>query len=419
MRGEWVRRSGNGAAVVFLHGVLSSGETCWQNANGTYWPSLLASEPSLDVFGIYVFTYKTNIFSGSYRLGDVVDALKEQMRVDGVFDSRTLVFVAHSMGGLVARKLLVERVTDFRDKHISVGLFLVASPSLGSRYANMIAPIARFLGHSQADALRFSQNNAWLMDLDKEFINLKEAEAIRIVGKELVEDTFVAFPGLIRTQVVEPFSGAKYFGESFKVPGSDHFSIAKPDSAEAIQHRLLLLFLSEIPAPEEEKLPIELELRERLELRLRACREGEVPFRTFHKLAALFAMRSGFARNCFEAAGRGTAGRIEGWLRQAILAQAESERGQDAPFGSLDADLSVVSAALIARKEHASQIDQRHLLLALLADKNTGTMREITKGLSATSRESIQAAAETGRPSEWLQPPVPSSLVPPLTREEE
>jgi len=47
---------------------------------------------------------------------------------------------------------------------------------------------------------------------------------------------------------------------------------------------------------EEGSLPLEEELRGRLELRLRACMEGEVPFRTFHKLAALFAMRSGFAR---------------------------------------------------------------------------------------------------------------------------
>ena len=164
-----------------------------------------------------------------------------------------------------------------------------------------------------------------------------------------------------------------------------------------------------------ERLPLEEELRERLELRLRACKEGEVAFRTFHKLAALLAMRSGFARNCFEAAGRGTAGRIERWLRQVILAQAEKERGQGVSTGSLDADRSIANAALIARKEHASQIDQRHLLLALLADKNTGTMNEIAKSLSATSRESIQAAAETGRPRD-LRPV--RSAVPPLTREE-
>src|ERR1700733_12668786 len=130
---------------------------------------------------------------------------------------------------------------------------------------------------------------------------------------------------------------------------------------------------------EEGSLPLEEELRERLELRLRACKEGEVPFRTFHKLAALLAMRSGFARSCFEAAGRGTAGRIERWLRQVILAQAENERGQGLSVGALGPDDSIASPGFVESMERSSQIDQQHLLLALLADKNAGTMNEIAK----------------------------------------
>src|SRR5258707_14096048 len=122
---------------------------------------------------------------------------------------------------------------------------------------------------------------------------------------------------------------------------------------------------------EEGRLPLEEELRERLELRLRACKEGEVPFRTFHKLAALLAMRSGFAWSCFEAAGRGTAGRIERWLRQSILAQAKNERGQGVSIDLIHAELSISNAAFISRKERASQIDQRHLLPALLTHNNT------------------------------------------------
>src|ERR1700682_907720 len=130
----------------------------------------------------------------------------------------------------------------------------------------MLKPLARFLGHSQADALRFSQNNAWLMDLDKEFTNLQEAKTIRLVGQELVEDIFIALPGLIRTQVVKPSSGAKCFGESLKVRGSDHFPIAKPDSSQPIQHQLLLRFIAEVSTHEEGRLPLEEGLRERLEI---------------------------------------------------------------------------------------------------------------------------------------------------------
>src|ERR1700730_14490786 len=78
MPGRWIRepQPRTAASAVFVHGILSSGETCWRNVNGSDWPGLLKDEPELGTLGIYVFTYETGIFSGSYRLSDIVDALK-------------------------------------------------------------------------------------------------------------------------------------------------------------------------------------------------------------------------------------------------------------------------------------------------------------------------------------------------------
>lgn len=247
MEGKWLRRpSSSGCSVIFLHGILSSGAACWQHENGTYWPDLLVHDTQADPPGVYVFTYKTGLFSGTYRLGDVVDALKELLRLDGVVDESRLVFVCHSMGGIVARKYIVEHASELIERRTSISLFSIASPSLGSDYANWLAPIARLFGHTQADALRFSQTNGWLLDLDKDFRNLKEGGCLDLSGKELVEDQFIVLKSFLRKQVVEPFSGARYFGEPFKVPNSDHFSIAKVDGNGAIQHRLLLQFLRNV-----------------------------------------------------------------------------------------------------------------------------------------------------------------------------
>jgi hypothetical protein len=246
MQGKWMRRpQGAAASAVFVHGILSSGETCWQHDNGSYWPELLKNEPELGSLGIYVFTYETGIFSGSYRLSDIVDALKEHMGLDGVLKSNRLVFVCHSMGGIVVRKYIVERAAELIGSGKEIDLFLVASPSLGASYADWLSPLAQLFGHAQADALRFVRSNNWLMDLDKEFVNLKEGGKLKIKGKELVEDKFVYLKGFWRRQVVEPFSGARYFGEQYKVPESDHFSIAKPKDENADQHRLLRQFILE------------------------------------------------------------------------------------------------------------------------------------------------------------------------------
>src|SRR5690606_5815405 len=387
MKGIWIRRPSDGLAVVFLHGVLSSGETCWTASSGAYWPSLLADEATLARVGVYVFSYETGLFSGSYRLGDIVDTLKELMRLDGLFDCRGVVFVAHSMGGIIARKLLVERATDFAD--CALGLFLVASPSVGSSYANFIAPLARLIGHTQADALRFSQQNAWLLDLDKEFTNLKEKRLPSIIGKELVEDKFILLPGLIRKQVVEPFAGAKYFGEAIKIAGSDHFTIAKPASADALQHRLLVLFLQEFSQSLGQNLDLATEIERRLADQMAACGGGHVPFRAFQNSIVLLSTNARFAANCFDAAGAGTAKKVADWCRQSIQKQSEDEReiGQISPVQSIRDDPLVARAREIAFSEGATVIDERHILIAFLENSGSGTMTELARVLGPEQLE--------------------------------
>lgn len=403
MKGIWIRKPSDRLAVVFVHGVLSSGEKCWMASSGAYWPSLLSDEVSLARVGVYVFSYETSLFSGSYRLGDVVDALKEFMRLDGLFDCRGIVFVAHSMGGIIARKLLVERASDFADR--ALGLFLVASPSVGSSYANYLAPLARLIGHSQVDVLRFSQQNAWLMDLDKEFANLKENRLPSIVGKELIEDKFILLPGLIRKQVVEPFAAAKYFGEAIKIPESNHFTIAKPTTADALQHRLLIRFLQEFSGSLGKSLELVSEVEIRLTERMVACGAAQVPFRAFHKLLVLMSTNARFAAECFDAAGAGTAERVTDWCMRSIQKQFKDvcEIGLISPVKNVRDDPFVARARELAFSEGAACVDERHLLMALLDDSRSGTMTKLAQVLGPEKWELVRNFAQFERPKSVVQ----------------
>ncbi len=243
MKGNWIRKPEGDACTIFVHGILARESDSWRHENGAYWPQLLAEEAELNGIGIYAFFYRTNVFSGSYSLGDAVDAMRESLKLDGVLRSARLDFVCHSMGGILVRRFLVKRAVELIDQGKRIGLFLVASPSLGSDYADWLQPLAKVFGHKQAEALRFVRDNQWLTDLNKDFKNLKEAGKLPIRGRELIEDRFVVLPGLWRKQVVEPFSGSLYFADELKIPGSDHFSIAKPDGKDALQHRALREFL--------------------------------------------------------------------------------------------------------------------------------------------------------------------------------
>lgn len=235
----------NSDCIIFIHGILSSGETAWRNENGSFWPDLLSAEPAVKNVGIYVFSYRTDLFSKMYSLKDVADSLREFFNLERLWSARRICFVCHSMGGIVARKFTLVQQSKLIRNETAVGFFLVASPSIGSRDANLFAPLARIFGNSQAEALRFSQDNVWLNELDSDFLTLKESGLLKICGKELVEDEAWLPKKLIASfrQTVEPFAAARYFGEAIKIAFSDHFSIAKPKDRDALQYKELMYFL--------------------------------------------------------------------------------------------------------------------------------------------------------------------------------
>lgn len=47
MRGTWIRKPRGETTAIFVHVILSSGETCWQNPNGAYWSDLVKNEKAL------------------------------------------------------------------------------------------------------------------------------------------------------------------------------------------------------------------------------------------------------------------------------------------------------------------------------------------------------------------------------------
>jgi hypothetical protein len=55
---HYVRQTpGVDSVIVFIHGVLGSGDTTWKNDNGMYWPSMLAQDETFKDFDIYVHDY--------------------------------------------------------------------------------------------------------------------------------------------------------------------------------------------------------------------------------------------------------------------------------------------------------------------------------------------------------------------------
>lgn len=241
-----LRKPTSGKTIIFAHGILSDGEGAWGKPP---WPQLVAEDEDLKEYGVYVFSYRTSLASGTYSIGDATRTLKAELDLQDLWLQERVVFVGHSMGGIVIRKFITTNQIRLAAAKIDVGLFLVASPSLGARAATTLTALSWIFGHTQALALRFSQTNTWLNDLDTEFVTLKESGTLHIVGREIVEDKALPVKRWfgLRRQLVEPFAAARYFGEPLKIADSDHISIAKPRSKDALQYRLLKRFLSNFP----------------------------------------------------------------------------------------------------------------------------------------------------------------------------
>src|SRR5215475_5549328 len=101
---EWIREpQGNHAVIVFVHGILSDGESAWTHPNGANWPSMLAQEAPLSGVGIGVFSYRADAFARNYSQSDAADFLRETVEGEKLLENSCLIFVCHSLGGSVVR----------------------------------------------------------------------------------------------------------------------------------------------------------------------------------------------------------------------------------------------------------------------------------------------------------------------------
>lgn len=121
-------------ALVLVHGITGDGKSSWTSQNGTYWPTLMGNDPTFGDFDIYVYEYPTRLFGECLAISDLTNNMRTHLRSDSVFeDHEQVVFLAHSMGGLVVRQFLL-RNRETIDK-VPLLIFF-ATPSAGSRKAN-------------------------------------------------------------------------------------------------------------------------------------------------------------------------------------------------------------------------------------------------------------------------------------------
>lgn len=92
--------------IVFVHG-LHGDRTTWKASNGAYWPDMIRSDPRFAFSDVEVAEYPTPSSNGKMSSVQLAEILWNRLRQDHVWDHREVVFIAHSLGGILVEEMLL------------------------------------------------------------------------------------------------------------------------------------------------------------------------------------------------------------------------------------------------------------------------------------------------------------------------
>jgi hypothetical protein len=235
--------------VVFVHGLDGDARRTWEITGrpDTFWPSWLASDlPELRVFSI---AYDAS--STSWR-GRALPLAERAVNILAVMDSvdigrHPVLFIVHSLGGLVVKQAL-RRATELGSPpawaqlaRATRGIVFLATPHAGSAVASLLRRAGRILPMLRPTPLiddlrdgspQLRELNAWYRAAAPQLgIKTQVYCESQCTGPALVVDEVSSDPGM-HDVVAIPMD-------------SNHISICKPASRDAMLYRRVRAFVSE------------------------------------------------------------------------------------------------------------------------------------------------------------------------------
>jgi pimeloyl-ACP methyl ester carboxylesterase len=159
--GGYVHKSDNPATtvIVFIHGLGGNARQTWTNPSGAFWPDLVYGDPTFAQSDVLVVDYETTI-RGEQTTAAVALSVDGFLRRQSVWTYQNIVLVAHSLGGIIARQIIVNNPAHAGKVKL---MYLLAAPMGGS----MLATYATNLGLAGAIVrdLRSIEEGSFLANL--------------------------------------------------------------------------------------------------------------------------------------------------------------------------------------------------------------------------------------------------------------
>ncbi|KAK3309763.1 uncharacterized protein B0T15DRAFT_13768 [Chaetomium strumarium] len=280
--------------IVFVHGLGGGSRRTWSyNRDPTFfWPlKFLPSNPPVDEARILTFGYNANFRPGSGSGGNkmsILDFAKDLLwelkyaRDESVggnlrMGERPIIFIAHSMGGLVVKEAYLRGQIDPGYAPIIKAIVSIIFLSTPHRGTNLAETLNRILQVSfAASPMQFiselSAGSQTIRSLNEDFRHI--APKLNIYSFYETQPTPLVGSSKIKTMVVDRDSSVLgYTGEETKPLNADHHNVCKYASPDDPAYRLvsnaLKTVIEEIPGaspPGAGALSVVADLREYLSL---------------------------------------------------------------------------------------------------------------------------------------------------------
>ncbi|KAL8907648.1 MAG: hypothetical protein Q9207_001300 [Kuettlingeria erythrocarpa] len=226
--------------LIFVHGLGGSSYKTWSwNRDIDYfWPEWLLSDPHLASSRIFTFGYNANLKGPSSNLNInefAKDLLTRMMTFSGGpmpspnIGTNPIVFVAHSMGGLIVKRaFILARSDDKYSKIVSQvhGMLFLSTPHKGSNYAHTLNNILK-AAPSSSQKIYVSElelNSTSLQDINEQFRTM--CGDLTLVS--FYESLKTAIGPGIKRFIVEKDSGMLgYPQETSSSLNADHHTVCK------------------------------------------------------------------------------------------------------------------------------------------------------------------------------------------------
>lgn len=257
---EWIHRDNKNSLILFIHG-LNGGLDTWSFNDETSFPGLLAAEEDIvATFDIACFNYFTkfsqtyaktsgflarlfgskNKFEKNLPTDEISELLHTEMSIN-LSDYERIILIAHSMGGLISKNLILNNI-DHDEGYNIIGFISLAVPHSGAKLASLLSMVSKSAQNFDLSLLSTATDN-----LNRRWLNCNKK-------LPLTRYVYGSLDSCVDKKSALPMDSER---GNFIGVNEGHISISKPDSNQATVFVAVKKYILQIDANTPKKIHIE------------------------------------------------------------------------------------------------------------------------------------------------------------------